>query len=189
MHSDAVLVGISGRYEYKNKGIDVFIDAINRLSKIENLNRKIVAFIEVPGWVSAPREDLRERLNSGMSFDTPLDAPNVTHWLHNMDNDNVLGMMQHLGMKRNVRLGGQQSGVLLHHAIPKSHAFLSSVVKKGRQKPPLFCIILQVAWILFYSAGMYLSMMLCTLPSAISSLRAAFTASSRAVFSLDTPMA
>ena len=99
---DTIIVSTSGRYEFRNKGIDVFIDAINRLSKIENLNRKIVAFIEVPGWVSAPREDLRERLNSGMSFDTPLDAPNVTHWLHNMDNDNVLGMMQHLGMKNSI---------------------------------------------------------------------------------------
>jgi Glycosyltransferase len=99
---DTIIVSTSGRYEFRNKGIDVFIDAINRLGKIDNLKRKILAFIEVPGWVSAPREDLRERLNSGMSFDTPLDVPNVTHWLHNMDNDNVLGMMQHLGMKNSI---------------------------------------------------------------------------------------
>lgn len=99
---DTIIVSTSGRYEFRNKGIDVFIDAINRLGKIDNLKRKILAFIEVPGWVSAPREDLRERLNSGMSFDTFLDVPNVTHWLHNMDNDNVLGMMQHLGMKNSI---------------------------------------------------------------------------------------
>jgi glycosyltransferase involved in cell wall biosynthesis len=99
---DTIIVSTSGRYEFRNKGIDVFIDAINRLGKIENLKRKVVAFVEVPGWVSAPREDLRERLNSGNTFCTPLDNPNVTHWLHNMDNDNVLNMMQYLGMKNSI---------------------------------------------------------------------------------------
>lgn len=47
---DTIIVSTSGRYEFRNKGIDVFIDAINRLGKIENLKRKVVAFVEVPGW-------------------------------------------------------------------------------------------------------------------------------------------
>ena len=29
---NAVLVGIGGRYEWKNKGIDVFIDALDKLN-------------------------------------------------------------------------------------------------------------------------------------------------------------
>ncbi len=99
---DTIIVSTSGRYEFRNKGIDVFIDAINRLKTIDNLQKKIVAFIQVPGWVSEPREDLRERLNSGETFDTPLAMPTVTHWLHDMENDNVLSMMQRLGMQNSI---------------------------------------------------------------------------------------
>lgn len=46
-----IFVGISGRYEYKNKGIDVFIDVMNRLNHSQELNKKILAFIIVPAWV------------------------------------------------------------------------------------------------------------------------------------------
>jgi glycosyltransferase involved in cell wall biosynthesis len=94
---ETVIISTSGRYEFRNKGIDVYIDAINSL-RAENLTKKIVAFIEVPGWVSEPRKDLQNRLNSGKIFDTPLDNPEITHWLHNMDNDNVLCMMKRLGI-------------------------------------------------------------------------------------------
>lgn len=44
-------IGISGRYEYKNKGIDVFIDVMNRLNHSQDLNKKILSFIIVPAWV------------------------------------------------------------------------------------------------------------------------------------------
>jgi len=92
------IVSISGRYEFRNKGIDVFIDAMNRL-RSAGLKKKIVAFVEVPGWVGEPRRDLQERLASGQSYDTPLDTPVITHWLHNMHDDKVLGMMNYLGMR------------------------------------------------------------------------------------------
>lgn len=100
--NNTIIVSTSGRYEFRNKGIDVFIDAINLLKNKGNLQKQIVAFIEVPGWVANPREDLRDRLNSGKSFDNPLVKPNVTHWLHNMENDNVLNMMEHLGMNNSI---------------------------------------------------------------------------------------
>lgn len=44
-------IGISGRYEYKNKGIDVFIDVINHLRGSSDLEREVVAFIIVPAWI------------------------------------------------------------------------------------------------------------------------------------------
>lgn len=47
-----------------------------------------------PGWVGEPRADLRERLDSGKKYDTPLEVPAVTHWLKNMSHDNVLGMLE-----------------------------------------------------------------------------------------------
>ena len=95
---DTLIVSTSGRYEFRNKGVDVYIEAMNRLLRDKDLKKNIVAFIEVPGWVGEPRQDLVDRLNSGKKFDTPLDVPEITHWLHNMSHDNVLGMLKFLDM-------------------------------------------------------------------------------------------
>jgi len=98
LDDDTLIVSTSGRYEFRNKGIDVFVEAMNRLLRDRNLKKKVVAFIDVPGWVGEPRQDLKERLRSGKSFDTPLEVPQVTHWLHNMGHDNVLNMMKFYDM-------------------------------------------------------------------------------------------
>lgn len=93
-----LIISTSGRYEFRNKGIDVFIDAMKRLNSNPNLNRNVLAFIEVPGWVAMPRQDLIERITSDIHVDTALEYPMLTHWLHDMQNDNVLNMMNSLGM-------------------------------------------------------------------------------------------
>ena len=98
LDDDTLLISTSGRYEFRNKGIDVFVEAMNRLLRDRDLKKKVVAFIEVPGWVGEPRKDLQERLKSGKKYDSPLDVPQVTHWLHNMSHDNVLGMMKYYDM-------------------------------------------------------------------------------------------
>ena len=95
---DTLIIGTSGRYEFRNKGIDVFIEAMNRLNRDERLKKNVLAFVEVPAWVGEPREDLRNRINSGEVYDTPLDCPMITHWLHNMSHDNVLDMMKYHDM-------------------------------------------------------------------------------------------
>ena len=114
LDDDTLIVSTSGRYEFRNKGIDVFVEAMNRLLRDRDLKKKVVAFIEVPGWVGEPRKDLQERLAQGQGskskaqssktdaqcskFNGPLEVPQVTHWLHNMSHDNVLGMMKYYDM-------------------------------------------------------------------------------------------
>ena len=99
LDDDTLIVSTSGRYEFRNKGIDVFVEAMNRLLRDRDLQKKVVAFIEVPGWVGEPRQDLQERLSSPLaSYPTPLEVPQVTHWLHNMNHDQVLGMMKYYDM-------------------------------------------------------------------------------------------
>ncbi len=98
---DTLFVATSGRYEYKNKGIDVFIDAMARLAKSDALQRDVVAYIQVPAWEAGIRQDLVERYNSGLSFDTPLPNPVVTHHLHNEDEDRVLGALRWFGIDNN----------------------------------------------------------------------------------------
>jgi len=107
LDDDTLIVSTSGRYEFRNKGIDVFVEAMNRLLRDRDLKKKVVAFIEVPGWVGEPRKDLQERLaqvqsskskDQSSKFNAPLEVPQVTHWLHNMSHDNVLGMMKYYDM-------------------------------------------------------------------------------------------
>ena len=40
----------------------------------------------------------RDVLKSKEKFDTPLEVPFITHWLHNMTHDQVLDMLKYLGM-------------------------------------------------------------------------------------------
>ena len=104
LDDDTLIVSTSGRYEFRNKGIDVFVEAMNRLLRDRDLKKKVVAFIEVPGWVGEPRQDLQERLeklnmkNETLNFSEPLEVPMITHWLHNMSHDNVLSMMKYYDM-------------------------------------------------------------------------------------------
>lgn len=99
LDDSTLIVSTSGRYEFRNKGVDVYIEAMNRLLRDNRLKKNILAFIEVPGWVGEPREDLKERIKSGKKYDTPLPAPMITHWLQNMSQDNVLGMLKFLDMQ------------------------------------------------------------------------------------------
>ena len=98
LDDETLIVSTSGRYEFRNKGIDVFVEAMNRLLRDRDLKKKVVAFIEVPGWVGEPRKDLQERLASSEKFTEPLEVPQITHWLHNMSHDNVLSMMKYYDM-------------------------------------------------------------------------------------------
>lgn len=95
---DTLIIGTSGRYEFKNKGIDVFLESLNRLNRDKDLKKKVLAFVNVPGWVGDPREDLQKRLKSKNKFTEPLQCPFITHWLHNMTHDQVLDMLKYLGM-------------------------------------------------------------------------------------------
>ena len=106
--NDTLILSTSGRYEFRNKGIDVFIEAMNRLKSDGRLSRKVLAFIDVPAWVKEPRRDLAERLEGGQAFTQPLETPTLTHWLNEQETDRALGMMNHLGLDN-----GQSSRVKL----------------------------------------------------------------------------
>lgn len=98
---DTLVVATSGRYEYKNKGIDVFLEAMYRGLYEQNLQRPVLALVQVPGWMDAPRVDLQDRLKHDMVYDTPLIDPLFTHTLHNQENDNVLNYLHSHGIRNN----------------------------------------------------------------------------------------
>lgn len=101
LDEDTLILATSGRYEFKNKGIDVYLEALCRLNQTAGLNRNVLAFVNVPGWVGEARADLKARMESKEQFTTPLDFPLVTHELHDRDNDNVLRTLSVRGMWNN----------------------------------------------------------------------------------------
>lgn len=101
LQKDTLILATSGRYEFKNKGLDVFLDALGALNRNASLDRSVLAFINVPGWCAGPRLDLQERLNSNQTFDTPLDQSFITHWIHQPENDQILNMMRRVGLQNN----------------------------------------------------------------------------------------
>ena len=95
---DTLVVSTSGRYEFRNKGIDMFLDSVMRLRNDENLKKDVLAVIQVPAWQSGVRADLTNRLATGKTFDTPLYMPEVTHEMCDVVNDRVIGMMRYNDM-------------------------------------------------------------------------------------------
>jgi len=86
---DVLLIGNSGRYEFYNKGIDIFIDALGELRKRENLQKEVVGFILVPANNYGPKKDLFEKLNTK---DSTIEVENkfLTHGLHDHEYDQIM---------------------------------------------------------------------------------------------------
>lgn len=96
------LLATSGRCEFRNKGLDVAIDSLNvlryEIGKQQSTDRKIVAFITVPGWTDAPRADLQSAIEEG-NDDSMLFDPIITHSIHNFDSDSIYGKLNYLGLR------------------------------------------------------------------------------------------
>jgi glycogen phosphorylase/synthase len=86
---DAMLVATSGRYEYRNKGLDVFAGSLGMLNKEDGEGREIIAFALIPAYHSGPRQDIIARLNEGVGFQPGGDRY-LTHGLHYPGSDPLL---------------------------------------------------------------------------------------------------
>ena len=102
MPDDTLIVTTSGRYEYKNKGQDVFLEAMYRSLYDERLTRPVLALVQVPAWISGPRADLQDRLLHPVASGTPLPDPICTHVLNEPWNDNVTTFLHSHGMKNSM---------------------------------------------------------------------------------------
>lgn len=88
---DVMICATSGRYEYKNKGIDLFINALNKLNHNGD-GRHILAFVLVPGWQNGAR-----------TLDFSPDNVYTTHNLVEPWNDNVLNALKFYGLDNSCR--------------------------------------------------------------------------------------
>ena len=93
--SNAVFIGIGGRYEYRNKGIDVFIDALDRLNKSNFEGRSIQAFIMIPSGHHGPDKEIVAKLagkgNARYQSQT-------SHILMNAEYDAITNRLREIGL-------------------------------------------------------------------------------------------
>lgn len=88
---DVMYVGTCGRYEYRNKGLDAFVESLKRLSSMTLLSKEVVAFIMVPAFIKGPRKDLQKKLNT--TNNDLLHKNYITHELVDPWNDLVTSAM------------------------------------------------------------------------------------------------
>ncbi len=91
---DTFILCTSGRCEYRNKGIDLFLDSLNALKSM-NPCREVLAFVMVPAWSGDARPDLKNSLESTGHDQLP--DPIITHQLHNYDSDVIVNRIHGLG--------------------------------------------------------------------------------------------
>jgi len=93
---DTMIVATSGRCEFRNKGIDMYLDAMNVLGSLIGGNgRKVLAFVLVPAWVKQPRVELQKAMADGTSVEW---NRVITHELHNDGHDVIKNKIDSLGL-------------------------------------------------------------------------------------------
>ena len=95
---DCLMVINSGRYEFKNKGIDLFIESLRRLNEDKNLERTVLGVIAVPANLSGPSKDLQHRLDGQVAIEGHTDFP-ATHHIFNYENDAILNTLRNAGLQ------------------------------------------------------------------------------------------
>lgn len=90
------LLATSGRCEYRNKGIDVFLDACNILRhELTADDIPVVCLIMVPAWSRNARPELVEAIAS--ESNNGITDPVITHGLNNPDSDPIINSIRRLG--------------------------------------------------------------------------------------------
>ncbi len=99
LNDKTFLISLGGRYEYRNKGIDVFVEAIAKAREQYQGKRELLAFVLVPAWVAEARADVKHLMETETQSDT-LQHSNLSHWLHNMNEDAFCNHCKHLGLDK-----------------------------------------------------------------------------------------
>ena len=87
---EPLIVGTSGRYEFKNKGLDVFVEALKKVAERAPEGREVLALVTVPAGNEGARRDLVAHLADGNSPIDPSQIRFVTHHLTNPENDPIV---------------------------------------------------------------------------------------------------
>lgn len=98
LSSDIKIVLTSGRYEFSNKGIDVFIDALASLKNDPNLKSEILAYIFVAANNYGPKKGLINRMEHTDDH-AEVKGKYLTHSLHDSEYDTILNKIKEVGLE------------------------------------------------------------------------------------------
>ena len=85
---EPLIIGTSGRYEYRNKGLDLFMESLKRLASCA-LDREVLAYITVPAANNGARADLVRHLADKSQAIDPAQWKYSTHYLENRQWDPI----------------------------------------------------------------------------------------------------
>ncbi len=88
--AEPMIIGTSGRYEYRNKGVDLFLESLKALAADPTLDREVLAYITVPAGNFGARVDLKAHLENSESPIDPAQSKFSTHYLEHPHWDSVL---------------------------------------------------------------------------------------------------
>lgn len=94
LDESTAIIATSGRCEYRNKGIDLFLDAVNQL-RATDYEKSILALVLVPAWSRDARNDLQQALSNNRRG-LKLGDPVITHNLNNPGSDAILNRIHQL---------------------------------------------------------------------------------------------
>ncbi len=90
-----LIVGTSGRYEFKNKGLDVFVDSLIELASSEKtFPRPVLAYITVPAGNLGPRKDLQACLKDPSAQIDSSVIRHITHYLESPQWDPIINKIR-----------------------------------------------------------------------------------------------
>ena len=84
-----LIIGTSGRYEFHNKGLDIFFDALKRLESSGKLDREVLAYVTVPAANHGARLDLQAHLQDKSKSIDASQYRYSTHYLENVAWDQI----------------------------------------------------------------------------------------------------
>lgn len=90
---DTFIIATSGRCEFRNKGIDIFLDAARKLSGM-NPAKHLLLYILVPAWPKSPLASLKDALAGQPAY---IPEPVITHELNNPYDDAIINRIRQLG--------------------------------------------------------------------------------------------
>ena len=91
---DTFIIATSGRHEYRNKGLDLYLDVLAALEQELPADQEALAFVLVPGWVREPSGDVVTNLYFDGAVKTQPDY--LTHRLNNEGEDEVCRRIEQL---------------------------------------------------------------------------------------------
>ena len=96
---DSIFMAIGGRYEYRNKGIDAFIDALGKMEAEGWNGRTIQAFIMIPSGHNGADKSLVAKMagNDNEHYTTQ-----VTHYLQYPEYDQITRRFRELGLVNSI---------------------------------------------------------------------------------------